>query len=110
LGFQNTIVYQKSLELVEICTTVSEKLPTKYAFVGDQMLRASSSVTLQFSEGCGRRAPAERRRFFMTARGSAHEVTAALDIAAKLKAIDPDAHSRGLKLADELGAMLTHFP
>ena len=109
MGFRDTILYGKSLELIEVCTDASSRFPSKYSFIGDQMMRAATSVTLNFSEGCGRQYPGDRRRYFMSARGSAHEVVAALDVAQRLRLIDTAIHGRGAQLADELGAMLTKF-
>ncbi|HET7745825.1 MAG TPA: four helix bundle protein [Vicinamibacteria bacterium] len=45
----------------------------------DQLRRGALSVLLNLSEGVGRSAPADKRRFFSMARGSATECAAILD-------------------------------
>jgi four helix bundle protein len=110
MGFRDTIVYQKSLDLVDICTDVSARIPSKDSFISDQLMRASASITLNFSEGCGRSSPGDRRVYFTRARGSAHEVQAALDVALRLRVVTEAPHKMGVGLADELAAMLTRFP
>ena len=44
----------------------------------DQLVRASSSITLHVAEGCGRGGIADFRRFLLQARGSAQETLALL--------------------------------
>src|SRR5438045_4113830 len=46
----------------------------------DQIVRSSTSVLLNIAEGTGKRSPADRRRFYGIARGSAMETAAALDV------------------------------
>jgi four helix bundle protein len=104
-----TRLYQRSLELIEVAKSVMEQLPTGYGFLADQLRRASSSVVLNFSEGSSRSSIRERRRYFQIARGSALEVSAILDVAARFDAIDGATHSRGVDLCDHLSAMLFKY-
>ena len=46
----------------------------------DQLDRASISIVLNIAEGCGRRSPADKGRFYSMARGSATECAAILDL------------------------------
>lgn len=105
----NTLIYQRSLELIRVIKQVIDELPPGYGFLADQMRRAASSVALNFSEGYGRSTPAEQRRFFRIARGSAYEVAAALDIALGFGAVSAELQGRGKDLCDHLAAMLTRF-
>ncbi len=57
--------------------------------VRDQLERASLSVVLNIAEGAGRRAPAEKRHFYATARGSATECAAILDVLSIRNLITP---------------------
>ena len=53
--------------------------------------------------------PAEQRRFFRIARGSAYEVAAALDVGLGFAAVSQAHHAQGKDLCDHLAAMLTKF-
>ena len=104
-----TRIYQKSLELVEITQTVINSLPGGFGYLSDQMRRAVSSVTLNYSEGYSRYTRADQQRFFRTAKASACELQAAFDIAYKLKLIKKELHHQAFDLADYVAAMLTKF-
>ena len=106
---ENTRIYARSLELVELSRAVLDRLPTGYAFVADQLRRAALSVPLNFAEGYGKGSAREQRRYFHIARGSACEVAAIFDCAQRLGVIDPELHSRGKDCCDHLAAMLTRF-
>src|SRR5258706_15413507 len=72
-------VYQRSLHFVIWTTELLEHIPTKLSAHG-QIERASTSIPLNIAEGNGRYTAADRCRFFDTARGSALECAAALDV------------------------------
>ena len=105
----NTLIYQRSLELVRLVKQVIDELPSGYGFLADQLRRAASSVSLNFSEGYGKSTPADQRRFFRIARGSAYEVAAALDVALSFGVLGRERHAQGKDLCDHLAAMLTKF-
>ena len=83
-------IYRRALELVKLVHRVTEQLPRGYAFLGDQLRRASASVPLNFSEGSGKRSRADRQRYFLFAKASAYEVAAGLDVAHAFSAIEPN--------------------
>jgi four helix bundle protein len=67
-------VYRIALEFQAI---TGQLVPKRgYAELRDQLNRASISIV----EGCGRRSPADRARFYSMARGSATECAAILDL------------------------------
>lgn len=103
----NFIIYQRSLDLVRVVREVLAHLPEGYAFIADQLRRAAGSITLNFSEGLGRASARDQRRFFVTARGSAYEVGAALDVAAAFGVLEPEIQAKAKDIADHLAAMLT---
>jgi len=105
----NTRIYRKSLDLIRLSQQVIDGLPQGYANLSDQLRRASASVTLNFSEGCGKESKRDRRRFFIIARGSANEVVAILDVAAAFNALEPKLHEKAVDIADHLAAMLSRY-
>lgn len=104
-----TRIYQRALELIKLSHEVSQAMPRGFAFLNDQLRRASSSVLLNFSEGFGRRSAKDRRHFFQIARGSALEVAAILDVALCHGALSEPLHAHGADLCDHLSAMLYRF-
>ena len=104
-----TQIYQRSLELIGVVKRAIDALPSGYGFLADQLRRAASSVALNFSEGYGKSTPAEQRRYFRIARGSAYEVAAALDVGHAFGAVSMERQQAGKELCDHVAAMLTRF-
>ena len=76
---EKLIAYQRSIQFVAWSSPLLEKLPTKLA-VSDQLDRASTSVPLNIAEGNAKHTAPDRCRYFDTARGSALECAACLDV------------------------------
>jgi four helix bundle protein len=76
---EKLIAYQRSIQFVAWSSPLLEKLPTKLA-VSDQLDRASTSVPLNIAEGNAKYTAPDRCRYFDTARGSALEWAACLDV------------------------------
>lgn len=72
-------VYQESIRFIAWLTDLLEPL-VKLGDVKDQLDRASTSIALNLAEGNGKYSTKDRCRFFDTARGSALECAAALDV------------------------------
>ena len=106
LPFHRLDVYSVALELVRLVGGLHAHRGT--AEVRDQLRRASSSCVLNIAEASGKMG-ADRRRFFLIARGSACEAGAALDVLAALRAIDTQLHLDGRRLCDRLYGMLTRL-
>jgi four helix bundle protein len=76
-------VYRIALEFQ---TLACQLVPRRgYAELRDQLDRASISIVLNIAEGCGRRSPADKGRFYSMARGSATECAAILDLAGRAR-------------------------
>lgn len=105
----DTRIYPKSLKLIGLSAQVIERLPRGHAHLADQLRRAASSITLNFAEGCGKSSVRDRRRYFHSARGSANEVVAILDVAMAFSALDQSLHDKAADIADHLAAMLSRF-
>jgi four helix bundle protein len=76
---EKLIAYQRSIQFVAWSSPLLEKLPSKLAAV-DQLDRASTSVALNIAEGNAKYTAPDRCRYFDTARGSALECAACLDV------------------------------
>ena len=71
--------YQEALKFAAWADPIIEKLPAKLA-ARDQLDRASTSIVLNIAEGNGKRSHPDRCRYLDTARGSALECAACLDV------------------------------
>ena len=76
---ERLIAYQRSLQFVVWSSPLLEQLPSKLA-VSDQLDRASTSVPLNIAEGNAKHTAPDSCRYFDTARGSALECAACLDV------------------------------
>lgn len=79
LDHERLIVYRRSLEFVRWTGTALDRIPARIS-AKDQLDRASTSIPLNIAEGNGRHTAVDRCRFLDTARGSALECAAALDV------------------------------
>jgi len=79
LSHEKLHVYRFSIELLTELAKVANTVPRGYASLADQLRRASTSVVLNIAEGAGKVSPADKKRFFATARGSTFECSAVLD-------------------------------
>jgi four helix bundle protein len=72
-------VYHEALAFVGHATELLERIPKRVA-VYDQLDRASTAIPLNIAEGTGKFTPPDRCRYYDTARGSALECAACLDV------------------------------
>jgi len=75
----------------------------------DQLDRASISIVLNIAEGCGRRSPADKARFYSMARGSATECAAILDLLGARGLVDDRLRNRARSLLVRIVQMLTRL-
>src|SRR5687767_15617597 len=76
---EKLIAYQRSIQFVAWSSPLLEKLSPKLAVTG-QLDRASTSVPLNIAEGNAKYTAPDRCRYFDTARGSALERAACLEV------------------------------
>ena len=105
----NSRIYSCALDLIDLAKVVLDQLPQGFGFLADQLRRAAASVPLNFAEGCGKHSCRDRQRYFLAAKGSAYEVAAVLDVAARFGVVSSDIHDQGHDLCDHLGAMLSKY-
>ena len=100
-------VYRIALEF----HTITGRLVPKRgcAELRDQLDRASISIVLNIAEGCGRRSPADKARFYSMARGSATECAAILDLLGVRGLVDDRLRKRARALLVRVVQMLTRL-
>jgi four helix bundle protein len=79
MEFKTLIVYQKAKEFYKLSNDMIVSKLTD-GIIKDQFRRANLSIILNIAEGCSRLSKADRRRFFVTARGSAYECYVIVDL------------------------------
>jgi four helix bundle protein len=98
-------VYQRSIDFVAWSESILEKLP-KALEVRNQLDRAATSIPLNIAEGNGKFTAPDRCRFFDTARGSALECAACLDVAVAKRRLSAEEVLEGKSKLAEVVAML----
>jgi four helix bundle protein len=78
LDHERLDVYQLSLDFMAFGNGVIEGLPRGRSHLADQLTRASLSIVLNIAEGAGKHSKPDKRRYYVTARGSATESAALL--------------------------------
>ncbi len=106
-GFQDLIVWQKSLKLAEEVygITKSRNFATDYG-LRDQIRKAAVSIMSNIAEGHGRFTKRDYIRFLSIANGSVNEVRAQLLLAERLGYIDQVTTNRLLDLSFEITKMI----
>ena len=77
--------------------------------LGVQVIRASDSIAANIAEGYGRFSPADRKKFFLYARGSFEETKCWLRKAFRRGIIATTETAKYKRLIDELGPKLNAF-
>jgi four helix bundle protein len=90
--FEKLEVYQKSVDLAEMISQLTDTFPKGTYYLTDQLNRAALSISANLAEGNGRWHAKERKQFFWIARGSAQECVPILEICKRKKLISPDKH------------------
>src|SRR5688572_3576818 len=104
-SFEKLDCYQVAVALRATVTADIGKRGTKD--LRDQFARATSSVILNLAEGAGRWEVADKRRFYVIARGSAFEAVAALTLLRADGALNAQQYAAAKQLGVRVMAMLT---
>ncbi len=91
---------------LRIYKTTSAFPSTERFALADQLRRASTSIASNIAEGSGRESSAEFARFLRIARGSLHELTCQVMLAADLGYIEPASRDALIADADAVGSAL----
>lgn len=109
-NFRNLICYQKGRALVGEIYKVVRTLPSEERFaLGDQLRRASVSVTSNIAEGTGRQSLKDQAHFIELSYGSLMEVMSQLDVALDQEFIDNSIHQRLEALIAEEARILSGY-
>src|SRR5690349_23877796 len=84
LDHERLDVYDLALEFLVLANGIIEGLPRGRSHLSDQFTRASLSIVLNLAEGAGKHSKLDKRRYYVTARGSATESAALLDVCQQL--------------------------
>lgn len=106
LDHERLDVYHVALDFLVFADTVIERLPRGRSHLRDQFARASTSIVLNLAEGAGKLSKPDKRRYYLTARGSATESAALLDVCLKLKLLDDAGHQSGREMIVRIVSML----
>ena len=98
MSYEKLHVYQCSIEFLGISTQILEHLPHGHGVIKDQLKRASISIPLNIGEGAGKRTKADCNRYFTSARGSAMECGAVIDVCRKLGIVESETAKSGKEL------------
>jgi four helix bundle protein len=97
-----------AVEFVDLAHVLARRLPRTKGQLGDQLSRAAEGIVLRIAEGVGAEwQSADQKRYFRSARGSALECAAALDVCRTRRVGTPQQLSEGRQLLLRLVQMLT---
>ena len=100
--------YRVAVEFLDIAMTLTKRLPRTKGQLGDQLARASEGIVLRLAEGAGAEyRSADQKRYFRSARGSALECAAVLDICRIKRIGTPEQLQHGRHLLLRLVQMLS---
>jgi four helix bundle protein len=98
-------VYSKTLDFITWVTVLLERVP-KSAAVYNQLDRASTSMPLNIAEGTGKFTAPDRCRYYDSARGSALECAAALDVLVAKRMLQKNEIIEGKEILRPIVSML----
>lgn len=109
MSYEKPDVYQIAMQFFSLAIQITNQMPAGHADLADQLKRASMSISQNIGEGAGKRTPADCRKYFDIARGSAMECGVHLDICEKLGLAPPELITSGKALLEREVAMLTRL-
>lgn len=107
-NYQDLIVWQKAMSLVEVVYALTKNFPKEETYaLTSQVRRAAVSIPSNIAEGQARTGTAEFKDFLSIASGSRAEVETQLILANKLGYISEAELNKALELSNEIKRM-TH--
>ena len=106
-GFRNLQAWQRSKALAVAVYRLTDSTPfTRDFALRDQMRRAAISVCSNLAEGDARQTDKESIQFFFIAKGSLAELSAQLDVAQEVHALDKNAITELTRESEKIAAMI----
>ncbi len=105
--FEKLDVYQKAIDFADQVFALTEGFPRGYGFLSDQLNRAALSIAANLAEGNGRFTKADRKNFFIIARGSVQECVPLLELARRRGLLDNKNQSNLKTELEEIARMLS---
>jgi four helix bundle protein len=106
LDHERLDVYKLALDFLVLADVLIVGLPRGRSHLADQFTRASTSIVLNVAEGAGKLSRPDKRRYYLTARGSATESAALLDVCLRLQLVDAPQHERAKSMVVRIVSML----
>lgn len=106
-SYQDLKVWQKAMDLAEICYQVTKRFPREELFgMATQIRRAAVSIPANIAEGWGRGTTKEYVHFLRTAQGSIKELETHLLLALRVKLLKQSEVQDALTLVSQVSRML----
>ncbi|MEA3493185.1 MAG: four helix bundle protein [Candidatus Margulisiibacteriota bacterium] len=105
--FEKFEVYKKSKQFASEASGLISKLKGIHPRMIDQLQRASLSIPLNIAEWAGRYSKADKRHFYVIARGSVFECVAIIDIVNDVGLISVQQKNDLYKKLEELSKMIS---
>jgi four helix bundle protein len=105
--FEKLLVYQKSVDFADDVCSTTEQFQRGYRFLVDQLNRAALSISANIAEGNGRFTKADRKNFFIIARGSVQESVPLLELTRRRNLLDGTKHAELKSQLEEISKMLS---
>lgn len=106
-SYRDLIVWQRSMDLVEVCYKVAGACPRDEIYgLTSQLRRSAVSIPANIAEGHGRDGLGEYIHFLGIAQGSLRETETHLLIGGRLNFVDKEKLNEVLRLSDEVSKML----
>lgn len=110
INYKKLRFYEDAEILVRMIYKITETFPkTEIYGLKSQLERASTSITSNIAEGCGRGYLLEILRFFRNALASAKEVESQVKLARDLSYITPNTHISLQEILDKVIGRLTNY-
>ncbi len=106
--FERLEVWKKSVDLHQKVQLCCEALDSRDQWsLGEQLRRASLSVSTNIAEGAGRDGVREARNFFNISKGSVYEVVSLLYVMKQRRLLQPNDYDTLYNQCDEIAMMLS---